>query len=353
MFQPFEKLELEIFGESHAPEIGVKLRGLPRGEKIDLCELKSFIDRRKSGANAWSTPRRENDEAEIVSGLDGGVTTGGELVAIIKNKNAKSGDYSALRYTPRPSHADYVSAVKDGTGECPAGGGRFSGRMTAPLCVAGGVCKQLLLRRGVEVLSYIRSIGGVVGDNYVDSEVTAERIKSIETPLKALSRADEMTRVIADAAKCGDSVGGAVDCIIFGMPVGVGDNLFNGLEGRIALAVYGVPAVKGVEFGAGFKFAGMRGSRANDFFAASGGKIVTETNNSGGVNGGISNGMPITLSAAFRPTPSISLPQKTVDLRTGEQTTIIVGGRHDSCVAVRGAVAVEAAAAIAVLDAMI
>lgn len=353
MYSPFEKIKVEIYGESHSEVIGVKISGIEKGFKIDLDKLQEFTDRRKSGKNAWSTPRKEADVAEFVSGVCDGVTTGETIEAVVRNANVRSSDYNEIKYTPRPSHADYVCAVKDGTMECPSGGGRFSGRMTAPLVIAGGIAKQILARRGIRVLSYIRTIGGVTGENYLTTQVTEERISAIETPLKALTRADKMERAVMEAKENLDSVGGTVDIMIFGMPVGIGDNLFQGLEGRIASAVYGVPAVKGVEFGLGFGFADAKASEVNDLFTFSDGKVVTVTNNSGGINGGISNGMPITLSVAFRPTPSIARPQKTVNLRTGENVEITIKGRHDACIVPRGAVALEAAVALAVLDAII
>lgn len=346
----FDKMTVDIYGESHGDKIGVKLKGFPKGFKVDMDTLISFIERRKSGNNVWSTPRKERDTFEIVSGIENGVTNGEIFEAFIQNTNKKSGDYDELTYTPRPSHADYVSAIKDGTGECPKGGGRFSGRLTAPLVIIGGIAKQILESRGIEVLSYIRRIGSVCGDNYLSRAVTIDDIKSISTPLKALSKAKEMEQEVISALKEGDSVGGIVDVIVYGVPLGLGDNLFEGLEGKISRAVFGVPAVKGIEFGRGFEMGALRGSEANDPFVFDGDRVVTESNNSGGINGGISNGMPITLSVVIKPTPSISKKQRTINLKTKENVEIEIKGRHDACIVPRGAVAIESAVALAILD---
>lgn len=346
----FDKLKVEIYGESHGDKIGAKLYGLPKGFKIDFSSLNAFVERRKSGNNPWSTPRRESDSFEFLSGLDGEITNGDVLEVVIKNTNKNSGDYNELAYTPRPSHADYVATVKDGMDTCPKGGGRFSGRLTAPLVVVGGIAKQILESDGIEVLSYIRQIGRIVGENYLTKEVTAEEIKGISTPLKALSNAHEMEEEVLSALSDGDSVGGIVDVIVYGVKVGLGNNLFDGLEGKLSQAIFGVPAVKGVEFGRGFQISSLRGSEANDPFVYDGEKVVTETNNSGGINGGISNGMPITMSVAIRPTPSIAKTQRTVNLKTKENVEIAIKGRHDACIVPRGAVAIEAAVALAILD---
>ncbi len=346
----FDKLRVEIYGESHGDLIGLKLYGLPKNFKVDIPSLTSFVERRKSGNNSWSTPRREGDSFEFLSGINEDMTDGDVLEVVIKNTDKKSEDYNELAYTPRPSHADYVATVKDGVPACPKGGGRFSGRLTAPLVVAGGIAKQILEERGIEVLSYIRKIGEISGESYLTEEITAEDIKRISTPLKALSNAYEMEQEVLSALKDGDSVGGIVDVIVYGVPVGLGDNLFDGLEGKLSQAVFGVPAVKGVEFGRGFQIAALRGSEANDPFVYDGEKVVTQTNNSGGINGGISNGMPITMSVAIRPTPSIAKSQRTVNLKTKENVEIEIKGRHDACIVPRGAVAIEAAVALAILD---
>lgn len=353
MYSAFNNLKIEIYGQSHSNCVGAKVRGIPLGAAFSTDEVQRFVLRRASGNDAWSTPRKEPDEVIFVSGITNGVVTADEVECKILNVSVKKNDYQEIKYIPRPSHADYVSAVKDKTGCCPSGGGRFSGRLTAPLCAIGGIAKQILSARGIKVLSYISQIGCVAGDSYRSVEITEELISGIQTPLKSLTRADEMVEVIKNASQSGDSVGGRVDVVVLGMPVGVGDNLFSGLESRLACAVYGVPAVKGVEFGHGFDFASANGSKVNDAFVVANGKVATKTNYSGGINGGISNGMPITMSVAFRPTPSIATEQESFDLRTGKPCAISVKGRHDACIVPRGAVCLEAVVSLAILDAVL
>lgn len=282
-----------------------------------------------------------------------GLRIDGPLRVRIFNKNIRPSDYS-YALTPRPSHADYCAWVKDGENAAKSGGGRFSGRMTAPLVALGGVAKQLLEKRGIRIAAYISELAGVKGRSYLDGIPSYEEAAACtEGALPMLSDADEAAASAKAAAAEGDSVGGVTECVVYGMPAGLGDALFGGLESKISEAVYAIPAVKGVEFGAGFAIARMRGSEANDPFAIRDGKVVTLTDNAGGINGGISNGMPVTFRAAFRPTPSIALPQQTVDLGTMTETVITVRGRHDATVVPRAVAAVEAAAALAVLDAVL
>jgi len=350
---PFRVLDVAIFGSSHAPEIGVTIRGIPAGQAVDVDKVQAFVDTRKAGKNPWSTPRNEPDEVVFTQGIREGRTTGDDVVGVIKNLSQRSKDYDEYRYTPRPSHADYVATVKDGDKAELAGGGRFSGRMTAPLCMAGGIALQLLEERGVTVEGYVFEIGGVKGKSYRDGLTEEEIISAKKTGRYALAREIEMTNAVLQAREQGDSLGGSAECVVYGLPVGLGDALFGGLESRIASAVFAVPAVKSVEFGLGAEFAGKRGSEANDPFATERGKVVTTTNNSGGLNGGITNGMPVTLRVTLRPTPSISLPQRTVDLRTGESVEIRIKGRHDACVVPRAVAGLRSAVALAVLDAML
>ena len=354
--RPFDILDIDIFGESHSPEIGATVTGLPSGETFDAAEVAALAARRKSGKYLFSTPRREDDEAmwEGCTDLgDGSMRIDGALTVRIRNGNIRPSDYSYAR-TPRPSHADYCAWVKDGAAAAQSGGGRFSGRMTAPLVAMGGVAEALLKRRGIRVAAYIGELGGVKGRGYADGELTYEDIAACwERPLPMLSNAEEAAAAVKAAQEMGDSAGGVVECVAFGVPAGLGDALFGGLESKLSAAVYAIPAVKGVEFGAGFDIARMRGSEANDPFAVREGKVITLTNNSGGINGGITNGMPVTFRAAFRPTPSISLPQRTVDLETMTETEISVKGRHDATVVPRAVAAVEAAAALALLDAVL
>ena len=343
-----ENIQITIFGQSHAPAIGVTIEGLPAGEEIDLDELKAFLARRAPGNNAWSTPRKEADEPEIQCGIANGKTCGAPLTAIIRNQNTRPGDYANLRTVPRPGHADYTAYVKyDGSADM-SGGGHFSGRLTAPLCIAGGICKQILKREGIGIKARIQAIGGIEdpGDITKQEVLTDFPVIHAEAGLK-------MQECIAKALSEGDSVGGIIECVVTGLPAGLGGPLFDGMEGKIASAVFGIPAVKGVEFGVGFATAGLRGSENNDAFCIKDGQVLTETNNSGGILGGITNGMPLIFRAAFKPTPSISRPQKSVDLTTGEETTLEIKGRHDPCIVPRAVPVVEAAAAIAVYDALL
>ena len=343
-----ENLRVHIFGESHGPAVGVTMEGVPAGEAVDLEELQRFLDRRAPGRNAWSTPRKEADVPEFLSGIREGKTCGTPLTAILRSVNTRSGDYDALRDVPRPGHADYTAWVKYGESRDSRGGGHFSGRLTAPLCVAGGICLQLLAREGVTVLSRVAAIGGIRDEG----ELTAS---TAEKPFPTVSDlAGEAMRAAIEAARAeGDSLGGIVECAVLGLPAGLGDPMFDGMENRVAAAVFGVPAVKGIEFGAGFAAAGLRGSENNDAFSVENGRIITKSNHCGGILGGITNGMPLTFRAAVKPTPSIARPQQSVDLNTGETVPLTVTGRHDPCIVPRAVPCLEAAAAIAVYDALL
>ena len=343
-----ENLRIHIFGESHGPAVGVTVEGIPAGEAVDLAELQRFLDRRAPGRNAWSTPRKEADVPEFLSGLREGKTCGTPLTAILKSANTRSGDYDALRDVPRPGHADYTAWVKYGESRDSRGGGHFSGRLTAPLCVAGGICLQLLAREGITVLSRIAAIGGIRDEGELTAS-TAEKA----FPTVSDSAGEAMRSAIAAARAEGDSLGGIVECAVLGLPAGLGDPMFDGMENRIAAAVFGVPAVKGIEFGAGFAAAGLRGSENNDAFSVENGRIITESNHCGGILGGITDGMPLTFRAAVKPTPSIARPQQSVDLNTGEIVPLTVTGRHDPCIVPRAVPCLEAAAAIAVYDALL
>lgn len=314
-------MKLHIFGESHAPEIGVEIEGVPKGTVIDLVALQAFLDRRApgNGQGGLSTPRKEPDKVEFDKGVVGGVATGETIRAVIRNTNTRPQDYANVATVPRPGHADYASWLK--CGKIPTGGGKWSGRMTAPLCIAGGIALQMLAKKGVTISSSVRRGHG-------DSAIPV-----------------------------GDSVGGVVEVVATGFPAGYGDVGTDGLESKLAAAFFGIPAVKGVEFGAGFKLAEMLGSEANDVFEVKGDQgsgirdqVVLRTNHCGGILGGVSVGMPIVARLAFKPTPSISLEQDSVDLATMTPAKIRVKGRHDRCVAFRGAVAAEAAMAIVLAD---
>lgn len=323
-------IDMAIRGTSHAPEIGVVAYGFPAGEQVDIAELKAFLKRRAPGQSELSTSRREPDEPIFVSGFDeDGRLDGKTLEAVIRNTDIRPKDYEQLRKTPRPGHADYTADVKYQGDWDPNGGGQFSGRMTAPLCIAGGIAKQLLSARGIEITAKVRSVAGITND------------------------VPAMKQAILDARSEGDSVGGIVTCEASGVPVGIGGPLFDGIEGELSKMLYAIPGVKGVSFGAGFRAARMRGSENNDAFAVQDGKVVTETNNAGGILGGISNGMPILMHVAFKPTPSIARKQRTVNLDTMENTEIEITGRHDPCIVLRALPVVEAAAAIVMLDMML
>lgn len=341
-----ENLKLTIFGQSHSPAIGMTLEGLPAGTEIDMEALNVFLARRAPGQNAWSTARREADLPEFISGLKGNVTCGVPLTAIIRNTDTRSKDYAPFAETPRPGHADYTASVRYHGFQDPAGGGHFSGRMTAPLCIAGGVCLQILKSLGVEVISRIAMIGGIPDRGELLSSTADKAFPTVDD-----EQGKRMQAAIADAKIAGDSLGGMVECKVLGLPAGLGDPMFDGMENRIASLVFGIPAVKGVEFGAGFAVASMRGSENNDPFAVEDGKIVTATNHCGGILGGITTGMPLVFRAAFKPTPSIAIEQQSVKLSTMESARVIVGGRHDPCIVPRAVPVIEAAAAIAVYDA--
>lgn len=343
-----ENLRITIFGQSHSPAIGVTVEGIPAGERIDTAKLARFLARRAPGRNEWSTPRREADAPEFLSGLKDSVTCGAPLAAIIRNADTRSQDYAALADTPRPGHADYTAQVKYGGAQDSAGGGHFSGRLTAPLCIAGGICIQLLAREGITVISRIAAIADVEDEG-------ALCVSTAEKPFPTVSDecGEAMRAAIAAAKADGDSVGGVIECAVLGLPTGLGGPLFGGLEGRISAAVFGIPAVKGIEFGAGFAAARMRGSENNDCFEMSAGRVVTKSNNCGGILGGISDGMPLVFRAAVKPTPSIAAEQLTLNMKTMEETALHVPGRHDPCVVPRAVPCVEAAAAIAVYDALL
>lgn len=336
-----------IFGESHGPAIGVVLEGVPPGLELDLDRMARELARRATGKNPWSTARKEADEVQVLSGVFEGKTTGDPLALLIFNGDQHSKDYEALRFTPRPSHADYAGFLRSGGYLDYRGGGHFSGRLTAPLVAAGSVAKQLLERRGVWVGAHISSIYGIL-DAALEDTADLRAVAEKDFPVLDDARGEEMKAAILEAKGDGDSVGGAIECAVTGLPAGLGAPDFgSNVEGLFAQYLFAVPAVKGVDFGAGTAFSLMRGSEANDPFAVQDGKIVTKTNHSGGVNGGITNGMPVVFEVTVRPTASIARPQETVDLRTGEETEIEIHGRHDPCIVPRAVPVIEAAAALA------
>ena len=336
-----------IFGESHGPAIGVVLEGVPAGLELDLEKVQWELDRRRPGKDPTATARKEADKVEVLSGLFEGKTTGAPLAMVIYNSDQRSKDYESIRYTPRPSHGDYAGFIKSGGCLDYRGGGHFSGRLTAPLTAAGAVAKQVLERKGVWVGAHISSIYGIC-DAPLGELDEMKTVANKPFPVLNDEKGEEMRQAILEAKSQQDSVGGAIECAVWGLPAGLGAPDFGcNVEGIFAQYLFAVPAVKGVDFGAGAAFSLMRGSEANDPFAVENGKVVTTTNNAGGINGGITNGMPVVFEATFRPTASISLPQQSVDLRTGEETEIEIHGRHDPCIVPRAVPVVEAAAALA------
>ena len=347
------KLKITISGTSHGPSMTMRAEGFPAGEIIDQDLLQEFMARRGAAGKRYATGRKEPDVPVFVSGVelcgDGMLRILDEPVeAVIENTAQRSSDYDSLRDVPRPGHADFAATMKDGKDADLRGGGRFSGRLTAPLCIAGGMAKQILSKRGIEVSAQMISVGGVSGVCAVD-------------PVTGIHQVDEagmevMYEQMAAAQAEGDSVGGVIECVVTGLTAGsCGDALFDGLEGRISLAVFGVPAVKGIEFGNGFDAAGLRGSENNDPFYVDNaeGKVKTRTNNHGGILGGIASGMPVVFRTAMKPTPSIFKEQDSVSMSGGCDVKLKIEGRHDPCIVERAVPCIEAAAAIAVLDALL
>ena len=344
-----ENLKLSIFGQSHGAAIGMTLDGIPAGLPVDLERLQAFLNRRAPGQNDFSTPRREEDRPEFLSGLLDGHTCGAPIAAVIRNTNTRSGDYADLRDCPRPGHADYTAQVKYGGNQDSAGGGHFSGRLTAPLCIAGGLCKQWLEARGIRIGAHIAAIADVQDTPF---DPLYPRLDAVHEDFPVLDAAagEKMRKAVADAKQEQDSVGGIIECAVTGLPAGLGEPMFGGVENRIAQIVYGIPAVKGVEFGLGFAAAALRGSQNNDGFCIRDGRVATETNHCGGILGGITNGMPVLFRVAVKPTPSISRPQHSVSLSRGAERELVIKGRHDPCIVPRAVPVVEAAAAVALLD---
>ncbi len=349
-----EKVKISIFGGSHTQAIGVVMDGLPAGESIDMNEILKQMARRAPGKDKTSTSRKENDEPQILSGLLDGVLTGAPLCAIIANTNQHSKDYSGLKVTPRPGHADYTASIRYNGANDIRGGGHFSGRLTACLVFAGAVCRQILQRKGVHIGAHVYSIGGCFDTPLDPVGVTDEQLNDLSScyfPTVSPAAETAMRTLIEEKRSALDSIGGIVECAVTGVPAGIGDPMFGGVENVLAHILYGIPAVKGVEFGDGFAAAQYCGSENNDaFYYDDDGTVRTRTNHCGGILGGITTGMPVIFRAAFKPTPSIARTQETVNLQTGKNDTLSIVGRHDPCVVPRAVPVVEAAAAIALLD---
>ncbi len=338
--------KITCIGESHGELVGVVIDGCPAGLKLDLKRLQADLDRRRPGQSNIATTRTEQDRAEVLTGVYNGFTTGAPITIIIKNQDADSSKYLKARWTPRPGHADYTAGLRYGEYQDPRGGGRFSGRITASYVMAGSVAKQLLDTIGTRVVAYTHQIGGVKALE----PASLEHIEDNPVRCPDIDAAEKMIEEIEKARADGDSVGGKVKTIAINPPKGIGDPIFDTLEGDLAKAFFSIPAVKAVEFGAGVKAAEMLGSENNDQYRIVDGEIQTMTNNSGGILGGISNGMPIEATVTFKPTPSISKPQRTVDLKEMKEITMRVEGRHDPCIVPRAVPVVEAIMAVVLVD---
>jgi len=342
------------FGESHGKIVGVLIDGCPAGLSISEEDFQEELDQRIPAQPKIVSARIEKDTAKILSGVFNGKTTGAPIAITVDNKEIMSIDYDKIRDLPRPGHCDYPACVRYGGFNDYRGGGRFSGRVTVALVMAGVIAKKLLNRYNIDVLAYTVSIGKVKSEKKFSSAVEIRKNRSIAaTRCPDLVCAEKMEEAIVAAKNMGDSIGGIVECVAFNVPAGVGEPLFDALDADLAKALFGVSAVKGVEFGAGFAAAEMFGSQNNDEFTVKDGKVETVTNNAGGIFGGISSGMPITMRVAIKPTPSISREQKTINLLTMENVTLNVNGRHDPCVVPKAVPAIEAVAAVTLVDHLI
>ncbi len=351
-----ENLKISIFGESHGRGVGVVLDGLPAGVTLDEEKIKAFMARRAPGQASHSTARREADLPEILSGYYQGRTTGTPLAAIIRNTDTRSSDYDGLLVTPRPGHADLTGAIRYGGAQDPRGGGHFSGRLTAPLTFAGAVASQILAERGIRVAAHIYEVAGIRDlpfDAVTTSTAQIDQLQTRVFPVLNPELETPMVAAVLTAKEKLDSVGGIIECIVRGLPAGLGDPMFGGVEPRFASMLFAIPAVKGVEFGSGFAAARSKGSENNDSPQFIDGQLRMRTNNSGGADGGITTGMPLLCRVAFKPTASIGLEQDTINLETRQNDRLVVHGRHDPSIVIRAVPVVEAAAAIVALDLLI
>jgi len=349
-------IKISIFGQSHSPAIGVVMDGLPAGFPLDLNALNAFMRRRMPGQGIHTSQRKEPDMPEFLSGLVNGITCGAPLTAIIRNTDAHSSDYDGLWDVPRPSHADYAAFMKYGEARDVRGGGQFSGRLTAPLCVAGGICLQLLQREGVQIAAHIAQIGSVNDRPFNPVLISDDDINILQHaafPALDACAGERMLAAIEEARQDGDSIGGIIECAAIGVPAGIGEPMFNGMENRLAAILFGIPAVKGVEFGNGFAAAALRGSENNDAFTVTENSVQTSTNRHGGILGGITSGMPVLFRVAFKPTPSIAKEQLSISLSKKHEMPLTITGRHDPCIVPRAVPCVEAAAAVALYDSIL
>lgn len=347
-------LQLSIFGESHGNALGMVLDRLPAGETINFEELRVFTARRTAKlGDKYATSRVEADTPAFLSGLVNGVTTGTPLAATIENTNTKSEDYKQMQTLARPGHADYTGHIRYNGHNDVRGGGHFSGRLTAPLVLAGGICKQILERRSIFTSAHIYSIKDISDAAFNPVDIPLELVKRLQQSRFALidtKQEEPMRAVIEHARQQADSVGGIVECAVVGLPAGIGSPIFEGMESVISQVMFSIPAVKGVEFGNGFSASSLFGSENNDAFYYHNGIVKTKTNRHGGILGGISSGMPILARVAFKPTPSIGQVQETVDFQAETNATIAIKGRHDPCIVPRAVVVVESAMNLAILD---
>ena len=348
-----KEFTVTTFGESHGKYVGAVVDGCPAGLPLSEADIQVELDRRIPAEPKIVSGRIEKDVAKILSGIFNGFTTGAPIALMVENKEVDSSDYEAIKDLPRPGHADYPARVKYGGFNDYRGGGRFSGRVTVPLIMAGAIAKKLLSRFDVDVLAYTRAVGKIKSDKKFTAEEIRKNRYATATRCPDLACAERMEEAIVGARKEGESIGGIVECIALNVPVGVGEPLFDSLDADLAKALFNVPAVKGVEFGLGFGIAELKGSESNDPYLMQSGKVATATDNAGGILGGISNGMPIMMFVAIKPTPSVAKEQKTVNISTMKDATLRVKGRHDPCVVPKAVPAVESAVAITLADHMI
>lgn len=348
------KLKVTVFGESHAEAIGVTVDGLPAGTPVNEAYIQSLLDLRAPGKSDTATRRKEPDKAEFLSGVKDGYTCGGSVAAIIRNTDTRSGDYASLEGKPRPSHADYPAMVKYGNAIDRRGGGQFSGRLTAPLVIAGGIVLPLLEQKGIRIAAHIASVGNVSDTAFDTLDDQPELMQKLNTmPFAVIDEnaGESMRSCIRAAAAEGDSVGGTIECKVTGLPVGTGSPMFDGIENTISRAVFAVPAVKGIEFGVGFDGVTLRGSAYNDaYYYDKNGNVRTRTNHAGGICGGLATGMPVIFRVCVKPTPSISREQDTVDMNAHENSKIIIHGRHDPCIVPRAVSVIRAVTALALYE---
>lgn len=340
-----ELLKVSVWGESHGNSIGVLIDGVPSGYSIDIQKLQEYCDRRRSNGEVYATPRKESDIIELQSGIFEGYTTGSPIVFLVKNLSQISGDYKELADIPRPSHADYPAHVKYNDFNDIRGGGHFSGRLTLPLVIAGGIASQILACMGINAMAYISEIGGVKGVSYRDGLISARP--------ENYGMTDDIYKRVDEVRRASDSVGGIIECVTNGLPVGLGEPIYSSMESMLSRALFGVPAVKGIEFGLGFDYANALGSKANDTYSISNGEVKLNSNNNGGITGGLTNGAPMCFRVVVKPTPSISIEQDSISLKNMTNTKLKVRGRHDSCIVPRAVVVIESVANAVILDAIL